>query len=465
MERQLPVLAIEQNLLDGQLAQLKLPAWGYVVLLLSLFVIPRILQRNKIPRAITCFALGILTALIVTSPPFNFDTHDVAIELLATLGIVSLFLFAGLEVDTAVIRKHAGVFSTYFAVGLIGLCAIALLLGGILDVDTRTAALIALAVLTPSAGFILESLDGMGGSEKEKFWIRSTVISTEIVALGVMFIALQSQALGQFITSTLILAGVILILPWLFHLFATWVAPHAPKSEFAFLIVVAISCAFMTKALGVYYLVGAFVVGMAAQRFRQKLPAMASEKMLEAVESFASLFVPFYFFKAGLGLRLSDFGVDSILVGLALVAIAIPLRLAAVTTHRRLAVGDDWQSGWRVGVSMLPTLVFTLVLAQILRDNPAFEIPSYLFGALIVYAVVSTMTPTWMLREAPAEFDTPQAPAVGYGVDTEEAVEQDATGVLKQAADEPTDAPEAEGDEPGAPLPERDDATNGSRAG
>jgi Kef-type K+ transport system membrane component KefB len=458
------VLAIEQNLLEGQLEHLALPAWAYVVLLLGLFVIPRILQRNKIPRAITCFALGILTALVVTAPPFNFDTHDVAIELLATLGIVSLFLFAGLEVDTTVIREHGKVFATYFAVGLIGLCGIALLLGGILDVDTRTASLIALAVLTPSAGFILESLDSMGGSEKEKFWIRSTVISTEIVALGVMFIALQSQALGQFVTSTLILAGVILVLPWLFHLFAKWVAPHAPKSEFAFLIVVAISCAFMTKALGVYYLVGAFVVGMAAQRFRKKLPAMASEKMLEAVESFASLFVPFYFFKAGLGLRLTDFGLDSILVGLALVAIAIPLRLGAVTAHRRLALGDDWGSGWRVGVSMLPTLVFTLVLAQILRDNPAFETPPYLFGALIVYALISTMAPTWVLKEAAAEFDTPQAPAIGYGVDTEEAVEQDAAGVLAQAQPDSDPGEEAAQPEPEAPLPGRD-ATNGSKIG
>ncbi len=436
------MLAIERTqLLGEQLDELPLPAWAYVVLLLGLFVIPRILQRNKIPRAVTCLALGFLAALVVTSPPFSFDTHDVAIELLATLGIVSLFLFAGLEVDTSITFKYGRIFATYFALGLVGLCAAAALLATILDVTARTAALVALAILTPSAGFILESLDGMTGSKREKVWIRSTVISTEIVALCVMFVALQSQALGTFVSSTLVLAGVILILPWLFHLFAVWVVPHAPKSEFAFLIVVAISCAFLTKALGVYYLVGAFVVGVAAQRFRQKLPAMASERMLEAVESFASLFVPFYFFKAGLGLRLADFGLDAILVGLALVAIAIPLRLVAITTHRRFVVGDDWSSGWRIGVAMLPTLIFTLVLAQILRDEPAFETPPYLFGALIVYALISTMAPTWVLREAPAEFDTPPAPALGHGADAADS--------LAREADEPAT-------EPPAPIPDRD---------
>ena len=90
------------------------------------------------------------------------------------------------------------------------------------------------------------------------------------------------------------------LLPVLFHLFAARIVPHAPKSEFAFLILVAVVCAFVTRELGVYYLVGALVVGMAAQRFRVHLPAMASENMPHAVESFASLFVPFCFFHAGL---------------------------------------------------------------------------------------------------------------------------------------------------------------------
>ncbi|MBK7092132.1 MAG: hypothetical protein IPH59_10520 [bacterium] len=64
----------------------------------------------------------------------------------------------------------------------------------------------------------------------------------------------------------------------------------------------AVVCAFVTRELGVYYLVGAFVAGVAAQRFREELPAMASEQMLHAVELFASVFVPFYFFNAGLHL-------------------------------------------------------------------------------------------------------------------------------------------------------------------
>lgn len=440
--------AFERQLVHLE-TDLELPGWGYVILLLGLFVIPRILQRRKIPRAITCIVLGAITAGVTTS--FGFETQDPAIDLLATLGIVSLFLFAGLEVDTDVIKKNSRVLALHLVGGMLVLALIGWVLSASLNLSPRTGLMVALAIMTPSAGFILESLDSLSSSPKERFWIRTTVISTEILALGVMFVVLQSESYLKLISSAATLIAVILVLPWLFRLFAVWVAPHAPKSEFAFLIVVAISCAFLTKSLGVYYLVGAFVVGMAAQRFRRHLPAMASERMLEAVESFASLFVPFYFFNAGLKLRGSDFGLDALLAGLALVAIATPLRIAFVTGHRKLAVGDKWDSGMRVSVAMLPTLIFTLVLAQILRDQPSFELPSYMFGALIVYAFISTMMPTWVLKEAPPEFDAPHAPAIGYGRDTEESVEeeQEAADVLQAAIDNgEEDDPEAEPDPP-----------------
>ena len=53
---------------------------------------------------ITCAGLLVSDApsdkvAIHATTAFGFDTSDPAIELLATLGIVSLFLFAGLEVD------------------------------------------------------------------------------------------------------------------------------------------------------------------------------------------------------------------------------------------------------------------------------------------------------------------------------------------------------------------------------
>jgi len=66
----------------------------YVGLLFGLFILPHVLQRVRVPTAITSFVLGGACAL-----GFGLFTQDHTIALLSTLGIVALFLFAGLDVE------------------------------------------------------------------------------------------------------------------------------------------------------------------------------------------------------------------------------------------------------------------------------------------------------------------------------------------------------------------------------
>ena len=72
----------------------------YLALIFALLVIPRALQRFLLPAPLTSFALGMVAALFV--PLF---AHDPTLELLSTLGISSLFLVAGLEVDVHALRR------------------------------------------------------------------------------------------------------------------------------------------------------------------------------------------------------------------------------------------------------------------------------------------------------------------------------------------------------------------------
>lgn len=388
---------------------------AYILLLFGLFVLPRFLQRYRIPSAISSLGLGAILGM-----GFGLFVHDSTVELLSTFGIVALFLFAGLEADVDELRREARVLAEHVLIRLVLLGIVARLAGWMLDLETRPAVLVALALLTPSAGFILESLGRLGVSERERFWIRSKAVASELVALAVLFVTLQSTSMLTLGASALALIGVIVLLPVLFEAFARRIVPHAPRSEFAFLVILAVVCAYATRALGVYYLVGAFVVGMAAQEFRERLPALASEKMLDAVESFASLFVPFYFLHAGLPLMPEDFGLGALALGVLFLVTAIPLRLAVTAWHRKLRLGEPLAVGVRVGASLLPTLVFTLVLAQILKER--FAVSPAVFGGLIVYAVVNTMIPAFVLKLPPPDFEQPHAhelppddaAAVGY---------------------------------------------------
>lgn len=381
------------------------PELGYVGILFLLFVLPRAFQRFGVPVAITSLALGAASGM-----GFQLFQHDPTVHLLSTFGIVALFLFAGLEVDTDDLRENAAVLGQHLLVRVVMLATAAFAIARILHLEGRVAVLVALALLTPSTGFILDALDMLGMGPREKAWIKSKAIATELLALLVLFVTLQSTTALRMALSSGALVAMIVVLPLAFRVFARIVVPYAPRSEFAFLLMVAVVCAFVTRELGVYYLVGAFVVGMAAQRFRERLPAIASEEMIRAVELFASFFIPFYFFGAGLQLQRGDFGYHALLMGGGFVIVMIPLRVAMVALHRRLALRESFPESLRIAVPMLPTLVFGLVIAEILRER--FAVPPPLFGGVVLYTLVTTVIPALIFRSQVPDYSEPHAPPV-----------------------------------------------------
>ncbi|MGC4029462.1 MAG: cation:proton antiporter [Steroidobacteraceae bacterium] len=379
---------------------------GYILLLAALFLVPRFLQHWHVPAAISALALGAAAGM-----GFGLFQDDATISLLSTLGIVSLFLFAGLEVDFAELRRGARMLLQHLVVRVLMVAGIAWAATVLLQLSWRPAILVALALATPSTGFILDSLDALRSSENERFWIRSKAIAVELVALTILFVDLRSTTMVELGISVAALAGLVAFLPLAFSVFATRIAPIAPKSDFSFLVILAVAAAVVTKKLGVYYLVGAFVVGIVAHRFREKMPSMRDNRMLHAVEALASLFVPFYFFHAGLELRREDFSLDALLLGAAFCLLALPLRLLVVGLHRRILLKESFADSLRVTVPLLPTLVFTLVLAGILRTE--FQISPAIFGGLIIYALVNTMLPTLILKRALPDYDQLRLPPVG----------------------------------------------------
>lgn len=379
------------------------PEIQYMLLVFGLFIVPKALQRFRLPSAVTC--LGIGAALNIG---FHLFHEDHTVKLLATLGIVAMFLFAGLEVDFAELRQGRKVLLQHIGAQLVLLVLGSCVLHFALGLEARAALLFALALLTPSTGFILDSLDGLGLTSEERFWVKSKAIASELVALAVLFLTIQSTDVGTLGLSALALAAMVLILPPIFRVFARVIAPFAPKTEFTFLVIVALLCAFITRELGVYYLVGAFVVGVTAVRLRKDLPELSSEKLLGGVELFASFFIPFYFLKAGLHLRAEHFSWTALGIATALLIIVLPIRVLRVAWHRKLALNEPWRVGARIGTAVIPTLVFTIVIAEILQER--FGLSPELFGALIVFTLVNTIIPGVALRLPPPEFETPEVP-------------------------------------------------------
>lgn len=55
-----------------------------------------------------------------------------------------------------------------------------------------------------------------------------------------------------------------------------------------------------------------------------------------------------------------------------------------------------------MATALIPTLIFTLVLASILRER--YQISDVLYGALLIYAGLSTMLPVIFMAK-PVDFD------------------------------------------------------------
>src|SRR5689334_11719134 len=126
----------------------------YVGLIFALFVIPRLLMRYGVPAAISALVFGAIAGL-----GFGIFVEDTTIQLLSTFGIVSLFLFAGLEVDIPEIRANKKIILQHVVIGVAILSFMIWALDSVFGLGFRASCILALAMLTPSAGFILDTID------------------------------------------------------------------------------------------------------------------------------------------------------------------------------------------------------------------------------------------------------------------------------------------------------------------
>lgn len=370
---------------------------AYLALMVGLMMVPRLLQRLRIPAPLTSFMLGMVAVLF-----FAEAGADRTLSLLASLGISSLFLFAGLEIDLADLGRGKWALLGHLAVRCAVLAAVMAVAMRRFGFEWQAAALIALALLTPSTGFIIETLPALGLDEQERYWVRIKAVGGEILALVVLFVVLRSDSWPELAGSAAALALLLVGLPAVLLLLGRTVVPYAQGSEFSLLVMVGVIAAFVTNRLGVYYLVGAFLAGFTARLLRPRLPRLASDANLHAMRMFASFFVPFYFFYKGASVPTDALGWRALLIGSALVVVVLPCRIGIVWLQRRLIKGESARASLRVAAALAPTLIFTLVLATILRER--FGIDDALYGGLLLYAGASTMLPSLLLAR-PMSFD------------------------------------------------------------
>jgi Kef-type K+ transport system membrane component KefB len=362
----------------------------YLGMVFCLLVVPRALQRFRLPAALVSFALGIVVATF-----YKPLVGDRVMAVVAMLGIASLFLFAGLEVDLVEIRRQVPRISWHLAVRVLFVTLFSWLAIHLLHLGWQASALLALGLLTPSTGFILDTLPDSGLPVKEQNEVEIDAVVGEMTALVLLFVVSQ---VGSIETLAICSAGLFLLIvltPFLFLALGKYVVPYAPGSEFSLLIMVGVICAVITNALGIHFLIGAFVAGLVAGQLKERMVTLVSYENLQAVRLFASFFIPFYFFHEGLNVPGGALVLKSVLYGVALLAVVLPVRIAKIWAQSCWLSKRGVRGGFRVAVALTPTLIFTLVIAGILHET--FHIDDALYGGLLIYAAGTTLLPSVVL--------------------------------------------------------------------
>lgn len=379
------------------------PYLGLLGLIALLFFLPKVLVRIGLPAPVTEIVLGVglgPLGLAVVAP-------SELIAGLAGIGISALFLFAGIEVEVHELAERRSVILQHLIIQclLYGLAAWAALRTG---VNLPVAILVAAAVMSPSAGFIIPALDALGLPGPLASWIKQKAIGSELLAIAAVLVFANSASPRTLWFGLGGLAAMLVILPILFFLYHRTILKWAPRTEFSFVMVIALFAAYLTHHLGAHYLVGAFVVGLAARRYldwcsRRNVAVASVRTAVGAFRFFSAFFVPFFFFQVGLMLPEGALGAQALGIAAMLVLLAVPVRVLSVLLHRRVGLGETWREAFNASVLLAPTTVFSLAVAEVLRDR--FAISAALFGGLVIYGAVTSFAPLLTRQARSTEFE------------------------------------------------------------
>lgn len=359
----------------------------YLALFALVLIFPKFLLRFKIPAGITALLIGTIAATLDPS-----ISENQLFRFLSQIGITSLFVFAGLEVDFKELKEDRKYLSTYLIKTIFVMLIIATGLLYLFNLSFPSALILSLGIFTPSAGFIMSSLHSFNVSEDQEYWIKSKAISKEFISIILLFFASQANNPKAMLISIVFFIGLFLFLPWFFKFFFKFVSPYAPNSEVPMLVAISLIAGVISKELGAYYLVGAFIVGLIASKLKHEIFRESEETLFKSLSSFFSVFLPFYFFSAGLKININELTLDALYLAIALFVIFVPLRILLIRASIKFILKEILSAHYKIALSLMPTLIFGLVIAGMLKTQG--EVPNYIVYALIIYTLLTSLMPS-----------------------------------------------------------------------
>ena len=87
---------------------------------------------------------------------------------------------------------------------------------------------------------------------------------------------------------------------------------------------------------------------------------------------------------------------DALNIVLLILAITLPIKILSVVIQRRFSFIENWRDSFAIAISLTPTLIFGMVLADILKER--FGLSDSLYVGLIIYSLLTTIVSQILLR-------------------------------------------------------------------
>lgn len=381
---------------------LKNPVIIFSLVLFIILFAPLLLNRLRIPHII-----GLIVAGIIIGPyGLNLLLRDSSIVLFGTVGLIYIMFTAGLEIDMEEFRKNrvaSLVFGLYtFSVPIaIGSLAAYFLLGFALPVSLLFGSMLASHTLL---AYPITSRYGINRTRAVTLTIGGTII-TDILALLVlagivgMFKGEISTAFWlRLVLFSLVFAGIVI---WIFPIIARWFFKRFDDniSQYIFVLAIVFLGSFLAEAAGLEAIIGAFLSGLAMNRF---IPH--SSPLMNRIDFVGNaLFIPFFLIGVGM---VVDFGVlfkglGAIKVASVMIVGAVAGKyLAAMLTQKTFKLSREERgmifglSNARVGATLAVVLVgYNVILGETDTGEPIRLLnEDVLNGAILMILVTCTIS-------------------------------------------------------------------------
>ena len=382
----------------------------------------RVGQPALVGQLLAGLALGLLASVAGSAFPdrLNFaDLHNDRVFIALTdLGIFFLMLLGGLELGPRRLARSSGKASIVAMAGFLvplGLgCALAWAALPASDVKLAQVLLVGAALAITAVPVAVKVLMDFGMLDTEA---GQTIVSAAVIddvlslfLLAVLLGVLRAGGapdpaalamLGGKIVAFFIITGAIGW--WGFPILGRLVLrTRADEFEFAAVLLAALAFAVLAEALGMHFILGAFMAGLFVSRTTLNSDAFAAvEKRVEGVTN--GFLAPIFF--ASIGLSFDPTAIIAApLFLLALLAVAFAGKLVGAGGAAR-ACGMPRREAAIVGVSMSGRGAVELILAGIALRAGLFAAPdptppiiASLYSSLVIIAVVTTIAVPIVLR-------------------------------------------------------------------